>query len=209
MPAEFFWGILLSRKIRVFGCSLFLEKRLGPFKVCLNMLGEGIIRREKQMIKQRKIKRWILLLLLAFVLLVMYCYSQVNFSQRYTIIMENHTESTIERISFSTRADEVSSMEVTEIAPGESIKITRDFDVVSDKFIAKIDTPWEQDKVIPLAYIYSPNSKNIVKLIIEEAEGNQISKLTLKSFDNFPTVIPWWFRAFYDYTIVDYPMKTT
>lgn len=157
------------------------------------------------MFKKINFKSKLMLITFLLFIIVIYCYSNIQYSQRYNIIIENQTNSNINHICFKTDQNE-EGLKIIDIAPHEIIKVSRDFDKVTDSFIALIDTPKETDKVIPLAYIYSPNTVTIVKLIIIETENNKITKLTLKSFDNYFSVIPWWIRTLYDYTTTTYDM---
>ncbi len=156
---------------------------------------------KKIFIKKIEIKVWVLLLLL---IMGLYCFSHVQYSQRYNIIIENRSDAIVNAISFQPGGNSTEKMEVTHIAAQERIKISRDFEKAGENFIALIDTPKETGKVIPLAYIYSPNSVNIVKIIIQDTKGGKITKLTVYSYNNGFSVIPGWIRSLYDYEEVNY-----
>lgn len=141
---------------------------------------------------------------LSIIIMCSYSYSNLRYSQRYNIIIDNRSDGFINKISFKPGRDSIENLDVTHVAPHEQIEISRQFNKAGENFFAIIDTPYEKDKVIPLAYIYSENSINIAKLIIEDTKDNKITKLTVLSFDNFPKIIPWWIRSFYDYEQVDY-----
>ncbi len=136
---------------------------------------------------------------------ILFLYANVTYDKGYNIIIENRTEQCIERISLipNPRSDNIEKMDITTIAPGEKIKIGREFYQHGESFIAEIDTPKEQKKEIPLAYIYSPKAVNIVFIIVEGAENGKITDLTIKSFENFPSIFGW-LKSFYDYNIVEY-----
>lgn len=133
-----------------------------------------------------------------------YSYSNSRYSQRYNIIIDNRSDGFIDKISFVPGRESTENLNLTHVAPNERIKISRDFDNAGKDFLAIIDTPYETEKVIPLAYIYSSESINIVKLIINDAKDGKITKLTVRSFDNGFNIIPGWIRAFYDYEEVNY-----
>lgn len=156
------------------------------------------------MFKKMSKKKKLVLLILFCTLLAIRSYSYLRYSGRYNIIVINNSNSSVDYIYFSTRNDEVKGIELTDIAPHETINISRQFNKVSEKFVVIIDTPQENKKVIPLAYIYSPNSKNIIKIVINKVEDNKISQLSIKSFDNFFKITPWWIRALYDYETIIY-----
>lgn len=151
---------------------------------------------KKLITKKIELKVWLLLLL---IIIGLRCYSNLQYSQRYNMIIENHSEGIIDKISFVPGSESTENLNITHIAPNERIKISRDFEHAEDNFLAIIDTPYETEKVIPLAYIYSPESINIVKLIINDTKDGKITNLTVLSFDNGPSIIPGWIRSFYDY----------
>lgn len=133
-----------------------------------------------------------------------YCYSNSRYSQRYNIIIDNRSDGFIDKISFKPGRDSTEILDVTHVAPHEQIEISRQFYRAGENFFAIIDTPSESGKIIPLAYIYSENSVNISKIIIDDTKDNKITKLTVLSFNNFANIIPWWIRSFYDYEEVNY-----
>lgn len=156
---------------------------------------------KKLITKKIELKVWVPFLLLVIGL---YCYSNLQYSQRYNIIIENHSEGIIDKITFVPGRGSTENLNITHVAPNEHIKISRDFENAGDNFLAIIDTLDETEKVIPLAYIYSPESINIVKLIINDTKDGKITNLTVLSFDNGPSIIPGWIRSFYDYAEIKY-----
>lgn len=136
---------------------------------------------------------------------ILFIYANLKYESGYNIIIENKTGQCIDRISLipRQRIDRDGQLDITQIAPNETIKISRKFYRPGESFIAEIDTPSEKNKEIPLAYIYSPEAINIVYIIIEDVTENKISKMTVKSFDNSPGLLGW-LRSYYDYNITEY-----
>ena len=163
---------------------------------------EGIKLFQQMIQKRNKIK---IIFIVIGIFFILFLYANLKYSKGYNIIIENKTEQWINRISLipKPRSNSKEKMDITTIAPNEKIKIIRNFCEHGESFIAEIDTPIEQNKVIPLSYIYSPNAVNIVYIIIDGAENGKITDLTIKSFDNSPSLLGW-LRLFYDYNIVKY-----
>ncbi len=151
-----------------------------------------------------KNKKKIIFSIIGFFLLL-FLYTNLKYDKGYNIIIENKTEQFIEKISLlpNPRNENVEKMDITAIAPGEKVKIKRTFYQPGESLIAQIDTSKEQNKEIPLTYIYSPKVVNIVFIIVEGVENGKITDLTVKSFENFPSVF-WWLKVLYDYNIVEY-----
>lgn len=150
-------------------------------------------------------KRKKIILIVIGIFVVLFVYANLKYTAGYHITIENKTEQCIDRVSLipNPRSNSTEKMDITTIAPKEKIKITRKFYEHGESFVAEIDTPTEQNKEIPLTYIYSPNAVNIVSIIIEGAENGKITDLTIKSFDNRPSIFAW-LRSFYDYSTVEY-----
>lgn len=148
-----------------------------------------------------------ILISMTLILIILYCYARIQYSERFNIIIKNNTDEVIEHIIFKTNMNSVFQIKITDIAPYETMKISRHFNKVSDSFVAVIDTSEQSNQVIPLAYVYSPNTINIAIITIEGVKDKKITKITVKSFDNYFSIIPWWIRTLYDYSTSTYDVS--
>ena len=134
---------------------------------------------------------------------ILFIYANLKYESGYNIIIENKAEQCIDKISFipRPRMDRNGQLDITQIAPNETIKISREFYHPGESFIAEIDTPSEKNKEIPLGN--SSESVNIVYIIIESITKGKINNMTVKSLDNSPGLLGW-LRTYYDYSVIEY-----
>ena len=86
------------------------------------------------------------------------------------------------------------------LAPGETAFVQWEGRVKGESLLFVFVNDAGLVRLVPADYVYYADSLHYVEAIITEQSGNpETGLLTLKTFDTFPGLIPWWIRIQYDF----------
>lgn len=86
------------------------------------------------------------------------------------------------------------------LAPGETVFLQWEGQVKGESLIFVFLNEDGLVRLIPAAYVFYADSLNYVEaVIVEEAAEPGTGLVKLKTFDTFPSLIPWWIRIQYDF----------